>query len=262
MCPPAEPTPVPRWFPWHPAAWPAATPATWQRIFARTPTAPADGVGGLEAEEGWVWLADPERWPAWQAHIRRLSTSAPSRWTVVTPGSEPALDPPAGWRAVAGYEVLSWEREPGRGVLHDPPMRVQPLSVDRYLALRQAWPRAEVPGPRVTSVIRRAARELTLQAYMLGETLRRPTIALLLWAPGPSLAYIVDVVWAPQVNLRTWGRYLFQDLYLHHREARFVLDVEPVHSPLNPVLAALGYRVYRRGWVHRWVRPNSQVTGQ
>lgn len=144
-------------------------------------------------------------------------------------------------------EVLFWERRPDRGPLHDPPERWRPASPEEYMGWRDAWNREGVSWLRSRAVLDLFARHVPLRAYAVHGR-GRPVGALLLWQPAPDFLYLVDLTWDPQVGPRTTVRYLLHELYMYHPQALAVLDGEWVSSPINRVLLALGYRVYRRGW--------------
>ncbi len=154
----------------------------------------------------------------------------------------------AAWATVmkGGREILSWERRPERGPLHDPPTRWQPIVPEVYWRLHANWARAETVWPRERSILRRLNAHLPLHAYAVAARDHELVAAMLLWMPGPDFVHVLDVIWHPQRGIRSSGRYLLQELYMHVPGAHVYLDLEDAESPLNRVLAALGYRVYRR----------------
>lgn len=236
---------VPAWFPWHPAVWPALPPATWLAVLA---VASPDAVALHTGCEDTAWtlsaaLLSPESLPVPESR----------QWVVMVPGSAAQLRPPAGWHEVGGREILCWERHPERGVLHDPPLRCEAIPLTAYWELREAA-KSDLPWPRSPDAVRRLARHVDLVAYAVREPASGATLALLCWQPSPHILHTVDVCWSPGASVRSLGRYLLQDMYLRHPDAQAILEFEPVGSPLSPVLMALGYRVYRRWWEHRWVR--------
>ncbi len=154
----------------------------------------------------------------------------------------PTPPPPEFSEAV---EILFWERRNDRGPLHDPPERWHPLDVELYLNLRGDWQRPGRSWLREgMDVILPYVPAQAYAVFMRGELAG----GLLLWMPHPDLAYILDVTWRPDVGPRTVVRYLLQELYMYYPQAHVVLDGEEVGSPLNRILLALGYRVYRRAW--------------
>lgn len=197
-------------------------------------------------------------------HPRALAALSAETWTAILQ-SRPGADTLSGPAAMehpsrAGVEILNWERQPDRGVLHDPPEKWYPLPRETYFALREAWLRDEdVPWPRTTAILSAWADRAGMGAYAVDFRGRSPAAALLLWVIDQeheagddqsrgvqSIAYIPDVIWDPDAGVRSAGRYLLQELYLRYPRALAVVDMVPVTSPLNHVLMALGYRVYRR----------------
>ena len=154
-----------------------------------------------------------------------------------------------------GEEILNWERPPDRGVLHDPPERMYILSLDVYFEYRDMWvEEQELPWPRRKAFLKAWAHRVGMTAYGVNVRGHGPAAACLVWPiqrqnghRRSSTLYIPDLVWDPQVGVRTSGRYLLQDLYLRQPDALAVVDMVPVSSEVNAVLMALGYRVY-----HRW----------
>ncbi len=157
----------------------------------------------------------------------------------------------------SGEEILNWERNPERGVLHDPPERVYPLPLQGYFDRRSLWGvDAALPWPRGKAFLKAWAQQVGMVAYGINARGRGPVAACLLWHIPPKqgehspTVYIPDVIWDPAVDIRNPGRYLLQDLYLRHPEAWIIVDMVPSSSPLNRVLMALGFRVYQR-WRER-----------
>ena len=249
---------VPHWFPLHPAIWPLASPETWETIL-NPPCQNTSCCWVVEGTVVWGWVTQSERLPKeWPALQERL----PARWIEVhllaPEAVEVTIDTPR--VRSTSQEILCWERSPERGVLHDPPLRWREVSAREYLTLWETWQPLERPGFRRLPCLQRWSQRLPLRGYVIAPPEGEPHIALLAWHAHPTLVYVVDCVWRPGTAVRRLGRYLFQELYLHHREAHVVLEFEPVDSPLNPVLMALGYRVHRRWWEHVWVTSASAGT--
>ncbi len=178
----------------------------------------------------------------WPIHPRALAALPPEVWEHIL-GPAPALS--------GSREMLNWERMPERGVLHDPPERWYPVTRAAYFAHRARWLRGqEVPWPRTEAILSAWAARVDMSAYAVNARGAQPAAALLLWliddGRGQPVAYVPDLVWDPDVGIRSAGRYLLQELYLRHRHALAVVDAVPASSPLNHVLMALGYRVYLR----------------
>ena len=183
-----------------------------------------------------------ERETIWPIHPRARAALPPEVW-------ERILGPPP--PSLADGEILNWERDPQRGVLHDPPEKWYPLSRAEYFAHRGRWIQPEeAPWPRTKAVLSAWAEHVDMRAYAVNAQAAKPAAALLLWliddGRGMPVAYIPDLIWQPEVGIRSAGRYLLQELYLRYPHALAVVEAVPATSPLNHVLMALGYRVYLR----------------
>ncbi len=159
-----------------------------------------------------------------------------------------------GWRRRLREEVLSWERRPERGPLHDPPEKWFPLSPDAFWEHYQRWEAESPLWPRSRRVLKRLTARVPTVAYGINVGDITPAGALLLCAADDQMAYVADLIWSPQVGPRNVGRYLLQTLYLYRPTVTPAMDLILVTSGLNRVLMALGYRVYRRGWHEVWER--------
>jgi len=143
--------------------------------------------------------------------------------------------------------------------LHDPPERWQRMAVADYWEVRRQWGSQGAVWPRQELYLQSLASVLPLTAYRIGQGPERLAGAMLLWQPEPTFVHVLDLIWHPDHGVRSVGRYLLQELYMRSPQAHVVLDLERVSSPLNRVLAALGYRVYKRTMYQVWSCGEGQV---
>ncbi len=221
----------------YPGAW---TGAAWAIACEEWMCFYLEGAASIEQD-----LAPLLDWALHQGYMRARVLLARS-----------AGEPPGriqGWALARQHEILSWERDPERGVLHDPPHRWYPISTEAYWGIHWLWNTPDVPWPRVKHALALLADVLPVKAYGIATGERSLAGALLLWHPEPGLVHVLDLIWHPKVGARNVGRYLLQELYMRHPRAWVALDLVSVRSPLNPVLAALGYHVYHRRQELVWV---------
>ena len=152
-------------------------------------------------------------------------------------------------------ELLLWERDPRQGAL---PLRMSGCkkAIRRNLHQYYRWHDLRLIWQRR----KRSLLNFVEQGKCIGHTIAAKDGAPVAYAiaqltprsrpqpPGqPEMRLqILDIAVDPDADLLDAGRPLVQALQLRYVNALLTLFNEPVDSPLNPIFAAFGFRVYDR----------------
>lgn len=249
--------------PYHPQLHHLFSPAEWAEMLMADPE--TSGVmewnghaSGLwvvpHAEDVWVAAGPDIRLADLATHLARAYGHRERVQILLSaPVQENAPHLP-GWHRRLREEVLSWERHPERGPLHDPPEKWYPIALETFWHWHRNWEAESPLWPRSAHILKRLTARVPTVAYGINVRDTAPAGAMLFCAGNDGMGYIADLIWAPDVGPRNVGRYLLQTLYLYRPTITPALDLLPVTSGLNRVLMALGYRVYRRWWYEVWER--------
>jgi len=249
--------------PYHPQIRDHFSLKEWSDILMADPGASGVLLRGEHPVGVWVTPQDERVWMSASegASVRALAfhlarTHSDHQWAqVLVPMSTSEEDiSDVGWRRRLREEVLSWERRPERGPLHDPPEKWFLLAPEAFWEYHRRWEAESPLWPRSQRVLARLSERVPTVAYGINVRDIAPAGAMILCAADDHMAYIADLIWSPQAGPRNVGRYLLQTLYLYRPTVTPALDMVLVTSGLNRVLMALGYRVYRRWWHEVWER--------
>lgn len=171
------------------------------------------------------------------ARLQRLRLEVISQNTAAM-----ALYENSGWRL--GRELLVWYRPAEQGVLPIPRELLQAVDPAELLENCFHWHDQTPCWQRSRETLRHYLK-IGCQGWAIVRE-GRPVAYLLGGRPVAGQLHLLDVAVDPSVGIRSAGRPLIQALHLKYQDTTTQLLNEPVESHLNPLFAAMAYRVKYR----------------
>ncbi|NOX63266.1 MAG: GNAT family N-acetyltransferase [Chloroflexi bacterium] len=147
-----------------------------------------------------------------------------------------------GWRIER--ELLVWRRPAEQGYLPIPRELLAPIEPRAFLAISRSWRDQPPCWQREQTALEHFADRGMLGWAIVREG--RPVAGVLTFPPRHEEMMLMDVAVEPEIGIRSAGRPLIQALHLKFPGVATVLNNEPVDSFLNPLFAAMQYRVIAR----------------